>query len=67
MRFYVDILDEEGLACYEDSSDDAKLFFKLVREMENETAHACFNCGAHENVSCYGGWIHYAYSACERE
>ena len=67
LRFYVDILDEEGFACHEDSPGDVRQFFKLVREMESATAEVCFDCGTHENVECYGGWIHYACPACEKK
>ncbi|MBP3883940.1 MAG: hypothetical protein J6D54_03250 [Olsenella sp.] len=65
LRFYVDVLDAEGLPYYADSCDDVSSFYKLVNEMESETGRVCCYCGTRENVRCYGGWIHYACPSCE--
>ncbi|MBP3893639.1 MAG: hypothetical protein J6D34_06305 [Atopobiaceae bacterium] len=65
LRFYVDILDAEGLPCYADSAEDVKRFYELVHEMESETGRVCCHCGTREDVRCYGGWIHYACPSCE--
>lgn len=65
LRFYVDILDAEGLPCYADSAEDVKCFYELVHEMESETGRVCCHCGTREGVRCYGGWIHYACPSCE--
>jgi len=65
LRFYVDILDAEGLPCYADSAEDVKRFYELVHEMESETGRVCCRCGTREDVRCYGGWIHYACPSCE--
>lgn len=65
LRFYVNILCDNGTSCPSGSSDDANRFFELIDEMESETELVCCHCGTRENVRCYGGWMHYSCPECE--
>lgn len=49
----------------EEQKNAIKLFQDTVFDMEEATEKVCCDCGATENIQCYGGWVHFACPECE--
>ena len=64
LRFYYSFWNEDR-EFTEKEQKGAELFQKIVWKMESATETVCCDCGATENIECYGGWVHFSCPECE--
>ena len=43
------------------------IFQEVAFDWEYAVSNVCCDCGTTENVTCYGGWVHYACPECEKK
>lgn len=65
LRFYYDILGEDGLPVYRDEAPWTVELFNAVRDMETSTGKVCCFCGTREGLRWRSGWVHLSCDACE--
>ena len=64
LRFYYSFWNEDR-DFNEKEQKGAELFQSVAWKMESATETVCCDCGATENIECYGGWVHFACPECE--
>lgn len=40
---------------------------EIIARAEDATTKVCCDCGTTADVHCYGGWVHFACTSCEKE